>query len=493
MLFNSLQFLVFFPLVFFLHFLIPCRYRNWLLLLASIYFYMAWKPVFILLVLFSVSLDYGAALLMARTESPHKRKIFLLASLASNLAILGFFKYFNFFTDSVNRAGGLFGLDAALPFLNIVLPLGISFYTFQAMGYAIDVYRKKFPAEKNFFQYFLFVMFFPQLVAGPIERAPNLLGQFYERHDFNYRDATDGLKLAAWGMFKKVVIADRLAAYVDYVYDAPERFTGMPLIIATVFFAFQIYCDFSGYSDIAIGTAQMLGFRLMDNFRRPYFSKSIAEFWSRWHISLSTWFRDYVYIPLGGNRMSQPRHQFNIFVTFLISGLWHGANWTFVFWGALNGFYILFSRWTAVPREKAARFIGLFRAPNLHKAFKVLTTFTLTCIAWVFFRARSFRDALYIIRSSMVNLGEWWQKLFSWDTEYLKKYLLMDQETSAFLIVIGAIAFMEIVHLIQRHGSIRHMFAQYHWSLRWSLYIVLVLTILMFGKFGERQFIYFVF
>lgn len=493
MLFNSLQFLVFFPAVFFLYFLLPYRYRNWLLLLASVYFYMAWKPVFILLVLFSVSLDYVAALLMARAANPHTRKIFLSISLVSNLAILGFFKYFNFFLDSVNHAGQWFGFASVIPFLHIILPLGISFYTFQAMAYAIDVYLRKLPAETNFFRYFLFVMFFPQLVAGPIERAPNLLKQFYEKHDFNYRDATDGLKLAAWGMFKKVVIADRLAAYVDYVYKAPEQFTGMPLMIATVFFAFQIYCDFSGYSDIAIGTAQMLGFRLMDNFNRPYFSKSIAEFWSRWHISLSTWFRDYVYIPLGGNRVSHGRHQFNIFATFLVSGLWHGASWTFVLWGALNGFYILASRWTLSVRERTTHRIGLTRLPGLHKIFKILTTFTLTCIAWVFFRARSLHDALYILRHSVTNFGEWWAKLFSWDTEYLKKYLLMDQEKSALLIVIGAIAFMEAIHLIQRHGRIRHMLLEYHWSIRWSLYIALVLTILIFGKFGERQFIYFTF
>jgi alginate O-acetyltransferase complex protein AlgI len=497
MLFNSLHFLVFFPLVFFLYFLLPYRFRNGLLLVASIYFYMAWKPIFILLVLLSVSIDYVAGILIDKASDARKKKWYLIVSLSSNLAILGFFKYFNFFTDSVNAFGQWLGFGGNLPFVEIILPLGISFYTFQSMSYAIDVYRGVLKPERNFFRFLLFVTFFPQMVAGPIERAGHLLGQFYEKHDFNYRRVTDGMKLAAWGLFKKVVIADQLAPFVDYVYQSPENFTGMPLIIATVFFAFQIYCDFSGYSDIAVGTAQMLGFRLMDNFNRPYFSKSTAEFWNRWHISLSSWFRDYLYIPLGGNRVGPSRAQFNLLATFFISGLWHGANWTFILWGLLNGFYIVASRATATLRQRIAQTIGLTKFPKLHQAVKVGITFSLICAAWVFFRAESMRDAIYIFTHAFVGLGEWWSKLFALDIDYLKTNLLFNQEKSAFLIAIGGIAFLHIIHLIQRHGSIRHMLNQYRWYVRWPLYtaitLAILLTALSSSGLAERQFIYFTF
>jgi len=358
MLFNSFEFLIFFIIVTSLYFSIPHKFRWALLLFASCVFYMFFIPAYILILIFTIVIDYFAGILIENAVGK-KRKHFLWLSLAANIGVLAFFKYYNFFNENLTEILSVSGTKNPIPYLNIILPIGLSFHTFQAMSYTIEVYRNHQKAERHFGIYALYVLFYPQLVAGPIERPQNLLHQFREKHFFEYNRVVDGLKLMAWGLFKKVVIADRLAAMVDVVYDDPSHHFGLQVIIATVFFAFQIYCDFSGYSDMAIGAARIMGFKLMTNFNRPYFSKSISEFWKRWHISLSTWFRDYLYIQLGGNKVVRSRWYFNLFITFVISGLWHGANWTYIIWESLHGAYLIFALVTKNWRNNLNQITGL--------------------------------------------------------------------------------------------------------------------------------------
>ena len=355
MLFNSLEFCIFFPIIFTLYF--ACTHKisrnlvsQIILLTASLFFYACWNPSYLALILISVAITYLSGIYMEKHEA--KKKLILTFSLVSNLAILFFFKYYNFLADSVHSACTFLGCEINIPNFNVLLPVGISFYTFQALGYSIDVYNGKISAEKNFITYALFVTFFPQLVAGPIERTKNLLDQFKIDYKIDYDRITSGLKLCAWGYFKKVVVADRLAIYVNGIYNNVDGATGSALVLATFFFAFQILCDFSGYSDIAIGVSRILGFKLMKNFNRPYFSKSIPEFWRRWHISLSTWFKDYLYIPMGGNRCGAARRYFNLFTTFFVSGIWHGAAWTYIIWGTLHGVYQIIGISTSGIRTK---------------------------------------------------------------------------------------------------------------------------------------------
>lgn len=330
MLFNSLEFIIFFPIVVALYFALNPKYRWILLLIASYYFYMCWNYKYIILIAASTIIDYIAGICIYHTRKKYLKTLFLLTSLMTNLGLLFFFKYFNFFGDSFNYVFEKFNIFYRVPAYHFLLPVGISFYTFQTLSYTIDIYKEGHKPEYHFGKFALFVSFFPQLVAGPIERSTNLLPQFHKNFTFDYNRIKSGIVQMCWGFFKKVVIADRLAEYVNAVYNNASDYQGLPLIIATVFFAFQIYCDFSGYSDIAIGSAKILGYDLMQNFRRPYLAVNIQDFWRRWHISLSTWFRDYVYIPLGGSRVKKLRWHFNLFITFLISGLWHGAEWTFI-------------------------------------------------------------------------------------------------------------------------------------------------------------------
>lgn len=483
MLFNSIEFLVFFPVVTALYFILPHRLRWAHLLAASCVFYMGFIPVYILILGFTIVVDYFAGILIEGAWG-RRRKTFLLLSLAANIGVLAVFKYYNFLNRTAADLAGALGVAYAVPFLSIALPVGLSFHTFQAMSYTIEVYRGRQRAERHFGIYSLYVMFYPQLVAGPIERPQNLLHQFYERHEFDYARVTNGLKLMLWGMFKKVVVADRLAVYVDAVYNSPLEWGGQPLAVATVFFAFQIYCDFSGYSDIAIGAAQVMGFKLMTNFNRPYHATSISEFWKRWHISLSTWFRDYLYVPLGGNRVAPPRWYFNLFVTFLVSGVWHGANWTFVAWGAINGFYLLFSIWTRRPRERLVRLVGLDRRPALHRLLKIGVTFALTCYAWVFFRAHSISDAIYINRAIASAIL---------DPLRGAGYVFAPMPPAEVALAVGAVALMEAVHLVQRKRGMRAMLSERPAWFRWAVYYALAAAVLLAGKFGERQFIYFQF
>jgi len=449
---------------------------------------MAFIPIYILILAATIIVDFVAGIWIENSTRGGKKLFFLISSIVANVGFLAFFKYFNFINDNVAFLARSIHWNYPISSLMIILPIGLSFHTFQAMSYTIEVYRGNQKAEKNFGIYALYVMFYPQLVAGPIERPQNLIHQFYEKHLFECQRVADGLKLMAWGMFKKVVIADRLAILVNNVYNNPNNYSGLPLIIATTFFAFQIYCDFSGYSDIAIGTAQVMGFKLMDNFNRPYFSKSISEFWKRWHISLSTWFRDYLYIALGGNRVPRWRWLLNLFITFLISGLWHGANWTYIAWGALNGFYLVFSLWTNEIRNRIVKFIGINTMSKTYRYTQVFTTFFLVCFAWIFFRARNMNEAFYIVTHTLSNLNDYLS------LEGIKTSLTgLGFGRFDFLIAFMSIGFMECVHLFQRHGKIRHMLSERPNWLRWAFYYLIIMWILLFGVFNKSQFIYFQF
>jgi alginate O-acetyltransferase complex protein AlgI len=393
MLFNSYSFLIFFPIVTILYFLLPYKIRWLHLLIASCIFYMAFIPYYILILFGTIIIDYIAGILI-EGASGKKRKQYLLLSIVANVGVLAVFKYLNFFSNNVNHLFGWLHVQASpIPYWNIILPIGLSFHTFQAMSYTIEVYRRNQKAERHFGIYALYVMFYPQLVAGPIERPQNLLMQFHSRHYFNSDKLLIGLRLMLWGFFKKVVIADRISFYVNQVYSNPGDYHYLNLIIATFFFAIQIYCDFSGYSDIAIGAAKTMGFDLMTNFNRPYFSKNIQDFWARWHISLSSWFRDYVYISLGGNRVKISRMYINIAVVFIISGLWHGANWTFIFWGAMNALFIISYMLLKSFLNKA------FPDNTFVRAVSILVTFILICMAWIFFRADNLHQAILIIKN----------------------------------------------------------------------------------------------
>ncbi|MFN0058210.1 MAG: MBOAT family O-acyltransferase [Planctomycetota bacterium] len=397
MLFNSVQYMLFLPMVVALYYALPPARRWPLLLGASYYFYMCWRPEYALLLLLSTAVDYWSAIQMAARTTRRARRPFLYLSLAGNLGLLFAFKYFNFFTSSIERAGRELGILIDLPHLNILLPVGISFYTFQTLSYAIDVYRGETRPERHFGYFALFVSYFPQLVAGPIERFDHLNPQLRQPVRFDSANVRAGLQIMLWGFFKKIVIADRLAIYVNQVYGAPGDYAGLPLWLATYAFAVQIYCDFSGYSDIAVGTARILGHKLMVNFRTPYFARSIQEFWQRWHVSLSQWFRDYVYIPLGGNRGGPARWYANLCIVFLLSGLWHGANWTFAIWGALHGSYLVLSLATRKWRSAAAARMQFDRCPRLTAFGSWFVTLQLVIFAWIFFRAQSTADAWHII------------------------------------------------------------------------------------------------
>lgn len=397
MLFNSFEFAWFFPLVAALYFLCPYRWRWALLLVASYWFYMAWRAEYALLLVASTVVDWTASHGIARSSDQRVRRRWLWASILTNLGILFSFKYFNFINDSLRALSGSMGVAWPVPDLDVLLPMGISFYTFQTMSYTIDVYRGHLPAAAHPGKFALYVTFFPQLVAGPIERAPSLLRQFFVYHPWDLVRVSRGLKQMLWGFFKKLVIADRSAVIVDHVYNDPGAHDAATLLLATLLFALRIYGDFSGYSDIAIGAARVLGFDLMENFRTPYLSRSIREFWSRWHISLSTWFRDYLYIPLGGNRGTRPRWYANLFIVFLVSGLWHGASWTFVLWGALHGLYLVVALVLAPLWDRFHRGTGIPREAGFVVGVQRLTTFALVLLAWVLFRANSLADAMLIL------------------------------------------------------------------------------------------------
>ncbi|MBA6152685.1 MBOAT family O-acyltransferase [Gelidibacter maritimus] len=400
MLFNSLDFAVFLPIVFVLYWFVvnkQLKYQNILLVVASYVFYGWWDWRFLTLILFSTIVDYAVGLALSKQENYSKRKILLWISIIVNLSFLGFFKYFNFFVDNFVQAFSFFGKEIQPNTLNIILPVGISFYTFQTLSYTIDVYKRNLEPTRNFISFAAFVSFFPQLVAGPIERASNLLPQFYIKRQFNYNKAVDGLRQILWGLFKKVVIADNCANVANAIFEGYESYSASTLLLGAVFFAFQIYGDFSGYSDIAIGTSRLFGFDLKQNFAFPYFSRDMAEFWRRWHISLSTWFRDYIYIPFGGSRGTKRNQIRNVFIIFLVSGFWHGANWTFIVWGVLNAMYFIPLLLLNKNRLNTNVVAEHSLLPSVKELLQMGLTFSLTVIAWVFFRAESVSMALHFL------------------------------------------------------------------------------------------------
>ncbi|HSB04746.1 MAG TPA: MBOAT family O-acyltransferase [Thermodesulfobacteriota bacterium] len=486
MLFNSFSFLLFFPAVTTLYFLIPHAYRWFFLLMASCIFYMAFIPVYILVLALTIAIDYTAALFIERSEGK-RRKWYLIISIVSTCTVLFIFKYFNFFNSNLGQVARFFHWNYSIENLSLILPIGLSFHTFQSLSYVIEVYRKNYKAEHHFGIYALYVMFYPQLVAGPIERPGNLIHQFYERHSFDFQRVIDGLKLMVWGFFKKVVIADKLALVVDKVYSDPTQYTGLPLIAAAISFAIQVYCDFSGYSDIAIGSAQVMGFRLMDNFNRPLFSASVPDFWRRWHISLMTWFRDYVYIPLGGNRVSKGRWYFNIFFTFTLSGLWHGANWGMVLWGSFNGLYVILSDLTENLRKRGLTLTRLDHYPVLHRGLGIAFTFFLFWFTLIIFRTRNLSDAFYVMThlgtGLMATNGLWTsiESLYS----VLPKYELIT--------VLIAIGWMIFIETIEKQGKMRHPFSEKPVWARWTVYYVCILFLIFFGEYNDQAFIYFQF
>jgi D-alanyl-lipoteichoic acid acyltransferase DltB (MBOAT superfamily) len=397
MLFNSLDFAIFLPVVFILYWFVfnkRLKRQNLLVAAASYLFYGWWDWRFLSLILFSTLVDYFVGVSLGKTESPGRRKVLLWISILVNLGFLGFFKYYNFFLDNFKSAFSIAGYELNANSLNIILPIGISFYTFQTLSYTIDIYKKRLEPAKNFISFAAFVSFFPQLVAGPIERATNLLPQFYQARSFKYSQGIDGVRQILWGFFKKVVIADNCAVYANHIFENSANMSGSTLLLGALFFTFQIYGDFSGYSDIAIGTARLFGFNLMQNFAFPYFSRDIAEFWRRWHISLSTWFRDYLYIPLGGSRGGTWMKVRNTFIIFIVSGFWHGANWTFIIWGALNAVYFLPLLLAKRNRQNMGVVAQNSYLPSFKEIVQMSLTFGLTVIAWVFFRAENIGHAI---------------------------------------------------------------------------------------------------
>lgn len=471
MLFNSFEFLLFFPLVCIIYYLIPTnKYRNYFLLCASYYFYMNWQPIYAVLIMFSTISTFACGLLLDKNnDNRRKKRLFLTINILVNFSILFLFKYFNFVNESLFACFEYLGIRWSVPNLKWLLPVGISFYTFQAIGYSIDVYRGSIKAERNFRTYALFVSFFPQLVAGPIERSNNLLPQFKEKKIFNFNGAVDGFQLMLWGYFMKLCVGDRLAHYVDAVYNNVDQHNGTSMILATIFFTIQIYCDFAGYSLIAIGCARIMGYKLMDNFKRPYIgSTSIKEFWSRWHISLSTWFKDYLYIPLGGNRVSKGRHLLNLFITFFVSGIWHGAAWNFIIWGTLHGLYLVIENLTSTNKSKK-------RKSKLYTLLKIAYTFILVAFAWIFFRANSVEDSFIIIG-----------KIFSeHDTPYIHITTL----------AYGLLSFIILLvkELIDEYYP-NTLLTKRNTFIYKSLFMMfLIYWILLFGVLSGGQFIYFQF
>lgn len=476
MLFNSIHFLVFFILVTTVFFILRNKFRWMLLLAASCYFYMVFVPYYILILGFTIVIDYFAGIYLEDCKNPSRKKWLLAISLIANVGILCFFKYFNFFNQNLSDLCSWLHWSNPIPFLKIVLPIGLSFHTFQAMSYTIEVYRGNFKAERHFGIYSLYVMFYPQLVAGPIERPQNILPQLHRFSDFEPNRVISGLRLMVWGLFKKVVIADRMTQLVDHYYDKPTESHGVALLIATYFFTIQIYCDFSGYTDMAIGAARVMGVNLMENFKRPYFSKSIQEFWTRWHISLSTWFRDYLYIPLGGNRISKWTTYRNVGIVFLVSGFWHGANWTFVIWGALHFVFVF------IQTIFGKRFSSPFRNRLLARSYDLLwmfIVFNLVAFAWIFFRAKSVSDAFYIAAH-----------LLDFHAVHLKDFTFY---RFGLYSIILSVLFTVFMMFIERKTTtdLREMESNFYYDIAFvSLCLFLIIN---FGVFENRSFIYFQF
>ena len=482
MLFNSIEFMIFFPIVFFVYWFIAnknIKIQNILLLIASYIFYGWWDWKFLSLIIISSSIDYCIGLAMFKSKKISERKLLLLVSICMNLGFLAFFKYFNFFAESFSEAFTLLGNPIDVIRLNIILPVGISFYTFQTLSYSIDIYRKKLEPTRDIIAFFAFVGFFPQLVAGPIERATNLLPQFFRERSFNYEKSVDGLRQILWGLFKKVVIADSCAAYSNQIFNNADNMGGSTLLLGVIFFAFQIYGDFSGYSDIAIGTARIMGFNLMQNFAFPYFSRDIAEFWRRWHISLSTWFRDYLYIPLGGSKGHLWKRIRNIFIIFIISGFWHGANWTFIIWGLLNAVYFLPLALNKRNRNNLDTVAQGKLLPSIKDFMNIASTFILTMFAWIFFRAESVQKAVNYI------IGIFSKSFFEVPVFENRRHALVT------LVLIAVFLSVEWLGREQKY-AIENLPLKNKKVVRWSFYYIIAVIILLYSG-TKQEFIYFQF
>lgn len=478
MLFNSIHFAIFLPIVLIGYWLLDkkeLRFQNILLLVASYYFYACWDARFLFLLIFSTLLDYYTGLKISNSDNRTAKKAWLWLSISINLGFLGVFKYYNFFATSFTDAIEHLGFHIDVWTLKVILPVGISFYTFHGLSYIIDIYQGKIKAEKNFIDYGLFVSFFPLLVAGPIERATHLLPQLKRKRTFEYQRAVDGLKQILWGLFKKIVIADQCAAFVNPIFDNPADYNGSMLVLGAVFFAFQIYGDFSGYSDIALGTARLFGVELLQNFSFPYFSRSVAEFWRRWHISLSSWFKDYLYIPLGGSKGTTSIRVRNTFIIFLVSGFWHGANWTFIIWGLLHALYIMPSILFKTHRNHLAIVAQGTLFPSLSELFSIVLTFSLTVFAWIFFRAENLSHAIEYISimfsSSLFSLPDIFPKFLS--------------------LFVALMLSIEWLGREQKY-ALAHLELRYPKVPRWLVYYVMIFWICYYAG-SNQQFIYFQF
>jgi len=487
MLFNSVQFAIFLPVVFILYWFVfnkKLSSQNFLLLISSYFFYASWDWRFLFLLIFSTLLDYFTGLKMSDSKSRISRKTWLWISILINLGFLGLFKYYNFFAESFVAAFARAGISVSPWTIGIILPVGISFYTFHGLSYVIDIYRSRIQPEKNFVDYAVFVSFFPLLVAGPIERATHLLPQIKKKRNFNYAQAVDGMRQILWGLFKKMVIADSCAEFVNIVFGNINEYGGPTLGMAAFLFAVQIYCDFSGYSDIAIGTARLLGIELLKNFAFPYFSRDIAEFWRRWHISLSSWFRDYLYIPLGGSRGNNWVRVRNIFIVFIVSGFWHGANWTFIFWGFLNALYFLPLLLSAKNRTHLDTVAEGRLLPSVREFFQMSVTFSLTVIAWVFFRSPDLGQAFLFLKRMITGIGDW--------ENYIRvKWLFLSSPGVTFPLLLAAFILIEWIGRNKDYGLAGI-------GLKWArparfafYYSILLIILLTLGK--NQQFIYFQF
>ena len=481
MLFNSLEFIIFFLIFFFSYWFIfnkNIKLQNLLILCSSYFFYAWWDWRFLILIIISSFTDYLIGIQIENLKNKIYKKRALILSLFVNLGILLVFKYYNFFIDNFKIVLEKMNLQTNPDLINIILPIGISFYTFQTLSYTIDVYNNKISAHRDSISFFAFVAFFPQLVAGPIERAKNLLPQFLIKRKFNYDFAISGCRLILIGLFKKMVIADNISLIVDPIYSNPNDFLGFPTLLATIFFAFQIYCDFSGYSDIAIGLARLLGFKLMTNFNTPYFSKSLTDFWRNWHISLSTWFKDYVYIPLGGNRISKKKMHLNIIITFLLSGFWHGANWTFLIWGAIHGFGLI------IEKNFSLKLKNNFVLDSL----RIFSTFSIVCLAWIFFRSETFSDSILIFNNLFVDILDY----TNYDIMSLK-FRGIGLKPIDLIKCVLFIILLIFIELSSKSKKIMNIFNSNKFIRYSGYYFILILIIFWGTRFSGNNFIYFQF
>jgi D-alanyl-lipoteichoic acid acyltransferase DltB (MBOAT superfamily) len=498
MAFHSFQFLVFFPALAVIYFSLPARFRQLLLLAASYYFYMCFKPEYVIILAVSTLIDYFLALRISTCTVPARKKRLLILGFLHNIGLLAALKYFNFFSESIAALLKPFNILSEIKAIELLVPVGISYYTFKKVSYLIDVYRENQEPEKQLSTFALYVSFFPEIMAGPIDRANKLIPQSLKKPGFDYQRVTDGLKLMAWGFFKKLVIADRLAVFVGKVYDNPTQYEGLSLIAATVYFSFQIYCDFSGYTDIALGIGKVLGFDLMENFNRPYFSRSIVEFWKRWHISLSSWLMDYLFLPIAyaiSRKIKRPElmkiraetwaYMVGILTTMFLCGLWHGAKWTFVIWGTIHGLYLAISFITKKVRRKIWKKLHIKKQSLIRKTIQVSITFGIVTFAWIFFRANSISDALYIIS----HLFTGWSKVFQLSGLMEAFHFgLLKKELAVGLI---SVFLMLLVHLFRKDLNFEEFISKQKGVLRWGIYLLLVFWILAFGDAGAEDFIYF--